>query len=211
MTPTRSARPSATPNSQIVGDEDQRHVALGAQVVDEIEDRLLDRHVECGGRLVRDQEAWFAGERHRDHDPLPHSAGELVRVLSHALLRRGDVHLSEQCLGARVGILARHPEVVLHRLGELDADPLDRVQRRHRVLEDHRGLDAEEVLALRLRQLVDVATTDLDRPGPRAVGGEQVDQRAGEHRLARARLADDRDRLPFGQRQRDPVDRGERS
>jgi len=31
-------------------------------------------------RLVGDEERGAAGEGHRDHHPLPHAAGELVRV-----------------------------------------------------------------------------------------------------------------------------------
>src|SRR3712207_9198031 len=39
-----------------------------------------DGDVEGGGRLVGDEQVGLAGDRHGDHRPLPHAAGELVRV-----------------------------------------------------------------------------------------------------------------------------------
>ena len=41
----------------------------------------LDRHVERRRRLVGDEQLRVARERHRDHHPLAHPAGELVRIL----------------------------------------------------------------------------------------------------------------------------------
>ena len=37
-----------------------------------------------GGGLVGNEQVGLAGERHRDHDALPHAAGELVRIIMHA-------------------------------------------------------------------------------------------------------------------------------
>ena len=53
-----------------------------AQLVEELEDLGLDRHVEGGRRLVGDEQLGLAGERHGDHDPLAHAARELVGVLA---------------------------------------------------------------------------------------------------------------------------------
>ena len=58
------------------------------------QDLGLDDHVERGRRLVRDQELRPQDEREGDHDPLPHAAGELVRVLAEA--RRRDPHPPER-------------------------------------------------------------------------------------------------------------------
>jgi hypothetical protein len=46
----------------------------------QVEDLGLDGSVQCGGRLVRDDQLRAQRERHRDHRALPHAAGELVRV-----------------------------------------------------------------------------------------------------------------------------------
>ena len=66
-------------DAEVVGDQDDRGAGLVAQVAHEVEDLGLDRHVERGRGLVGDQQLRLAGKRHRDHDPLCHPAGHLVR------------------------------------------------------------------------------------------------------------------------------------
>ena len=77
-------------HAKIVGDQDDRHPELLLQPVQQLEDLRLDGHVQRGGRLIRDQELGVAGQRHRDHHPLPHPAGKLVRILADPLLGDGD-------------------------------------------------------------------------------------------------------------------------
>src|SRR3546814_17068634 len=48
----------------------------------------LNGDIERGGRLVRQQQLRPAGQRHGDHHPLAHAAGELVRVVVQALARQ---------------------------------------------------------------------------------------------------------------------------
>ena len=99
------------------------------------QDLRLDDHVERRRRLVGDEQLRPQHERERDHDPLPHAARELVRVLAEA--RRRDPHPAER--------LERPPPhlcvlqlrlVALERLGEVILDPQQRVEARHRLLED---------------------------------------------------------------------------
>ena len=94
----------------------------------------------------------LGAERQRDHHPLAHAAGELVRVVVDALggggyagvLQQGDRAL------ARFGIA--DPQVRLDRLGQLPSDGEQRIQRGQRVLEDgpraaHVALEHEHGLA----------------------------------------------------------------
>ena len=67
-----------------------------AHLFQELDDLVLDRHVEPGGRLVGDQQFAAAGDGHGDHHPLRHAAGELVRVGAHPPLRVGDVDGAQQ-------------------------------------------------------------------------------------------------------------------
>ena len=69
--------------AEVVADEEHRGLELRLELGDEVEDLRLDRRVEAGRRLVEDQERGILGERHRDHDPLLHAAGELMRVAAH--------------------------------------------------------------------------------------------------------------------------------
>ncbi len=105
------------------------------QVGEDAEDLSLDDHVERRGRLVGDEELRSKHERESDHDPLTHSAGELVRVLAKA--RRRDPHPPERLQRALAYLaVAETRFVLLERLLEVILDPHERIQPRHRLLED---------------------------------------------------------------------------
>src|SRR5687767_10387469 len=76
-------------DAHVVRDEHDGHAELGLQLVQQLQDLGLDRHVERRGRLVGDEEVGITGQRHGDHHALPHAAGELVRILLHAALGVG--------------------------------------------------------------------------------------------------------------------------
>ena len=95
----------------------------------------------------------------------------------------------------------------LERLPKLPADRQDRVQASHRVLEDHCDLPATQPPESPIVQLQQVlapkprsARVDPTRPW------EQAEERECCHALAAAGLADDPERLPGGDLERDPVD-----
>ena len=87
---------------QVMGDEEQCHSHLGLQRVEQGEDLHLYRHVERRGRLVGDQQARLAGERHRDHAGAAGcAAGEPGCGYDvDAALRLGDAGLRQQLDGA---------------------------------------------------------------------------------------------------------------
>ena len=123
------------------------------QVAQQLEDLRLDRHVERGRRLVGDQQLRVARERHRDHHALAHAARELVRVVVERAARpRGcrrarasRSRAPQRLLAARRPGAARTASAICSPTGE------DRVQRGHRLLEDHRDLVAADLLAARAR------------------------------------------------------------
>ena len=128
--------------AQVVADQDQRHAELGLQLEQQLHDLRLGGHVERGGGLVGDQQPGPAGQRDRDHDALPHAAGQLVRVLVEAPLGGGmrtSRSSSTACSCASALLTSR---CVADRLGDLRADPHRRVQRPGRVLEHHRHVRA---------------------------------------------------------------------
>ena len=98
-------------NSEVVRDQDERGAPVRDELAQEIEDLRLNRHVECGRRLVGDEELGLAGKGHRDHDPLAHAAGELVRVVAVPRLRVRDADLREKFDDALVGLASREIEV----------------------------------------------------------------------------------------------------
>ena len=60
-------------DAQVVRDEQDGRAGF-LQLAHQLEDLRLDGHVEGGRRLVGDQHLRVAGQRHRDHDALPHAA-----------------------------------------------------------------------------------------------------------------------------------------
>jgi hypothetical protein len=66
-------------DGEVVADEQECHVALRDEPVEQSEDLVLHGDVEGCGRLVRDQQSRARGEGDRGGDALPLPAGELVR------------------------------------------------------------------------------------------------------------------------------------
>ena len=58
-----------------------REPEVALQVLEQAQDLRLHHHVERGRRLVGDEQARLARERHRDQHALALAAGELVRVV----------------------------------------------------------------------------------------------------------------------------------
>ncbi len=83
-------------HAEIVRDEHDRRAGLLLQFAHQVEDLRLDRHIERGGRLVGNQQARLAGERHRDHHALAHAARKLMRILRRTALRRRDPDFFQQ-------------------------------------------------------------------------------------------------------------------
>ena len=75
---------------QVVADEDQRQVELGAESSEEEQDLRLGRDVEARDDLVGDDELGLERERAGDADPLALAAGNLVRVAAEKRSRQAD-------------------------------------------------------------------------------------------------------------------------
>ena len=99
-----------------------------------------------------------------------------------------------------------------HRFVDLGPDSGHRVQRRHRVLEDHRDVVAAELTDILVIHLDHVLVLEQDAPrdDPAGVGHQSQDGKGGD-RLPRARLPDDADRFPAADIEADPVHRMDNS
>src|SRR5262249_3683976 len=124
-------------DAQRMGDHHNRRLAVALELAHEVEDLCLDGNVECGGRLVGDQQVRLAQERHRDHDTLAHATGEFVRIRVEAASCLGNAHSIEHGNGRVPGLALVHVAVSHKHLGHLPADPQIRIERGHRILEDH--------------------------------------------------------------------------
>ena len=101
-----------------------------ADLAQQREHLRLHRHVERGRRLVGDQQLGLERQAHRDHRPLLHAAGELVRVVAG---RGGRARGGGPRRAARPRALGRRPGAAAmqgQRLADLRADPQRRVEAR---------------------------------------------------------------------------------
>ena len=124
-------------HAEIVGDDQDRHAEPALQFLQQVEDLRLDGDVERRGRLVGDQELGLAGQRHGDHHALAHAARQAMRIVVDPLGATGCAP-ARACRWRASRRLRPEDRVRQHRLGDLIADRVDRVERGHRLLEDHR-------------------------------------------------------------------------
>src|SRR5882762_2627613 len=132
-------------------------------------------------------------EERVDHYPHQMSGGMI-----HPLLRVGDTDELEHLDGAGPPGPARQTLVDDGRLGDLIAHGEHRIERRHRLLEDHRDLVATDGPQLAGLEGQQVAPFELDEaPGADMAGGLGDETENGERRdgLAASRLAHDAQRL----------------
>src|SRR5437868_589538 len=78
----------------VVRDEEIGEVELVLQVLQQVEDLRLDRHVQRGDRLVGDDQLWSKGQGSSDANALPLAAAELVREPAAVLSAQPD-HLEQ--------------------------------------------------------------------------------------------------------------------
>ena len=185
----------AAHDAEIVGDEHDRHAEPLLQIGEELEDARLDGHVERGRRLVGDQHVRVVGERHRDHHALALAAGHLVRIGVDAPGRIRDADEFQKLDGALAGGSLAQAAMGGERQRELVADPVERIERGHRLLEDHGELRAAIVVELVGREADQLLAAVLHRALGPAVRGEKAHDRHHGLALARSGFADDGDGL----------------
>ena len=125
-------------HAHVMGDEQHGGAVIPLQVADQRQDLLLRGDVERRGRLVRDQQFRLQHQRHGDHDALALAARQPMRVGCENALDLGQAHLLHHGQDPpaprpriEIGMDAQH-------LVDLAADRHHRIERRHRLLEDHR-------------------------------------------------------------------------
>ena len=181
MTTTSSAISAI--DAEVVGDHDDRAAEVLLQLRHQVQDLRLRRHVERRRRLVGDQQVGIADQRHRDHHALAHAAGELVRVVVDARARRAGCR-PPSAARARARVACFFDTSRWSRIASTSCAPIvvHRVQRRHRILEDHRDLVAADrpQLARVHPQQVLALPQRLSRRDRVRLGVEAHDRQAGD-------------------------------
>ena len=182
----------AVDDPEVVADEEDAPPLGSSDGFHEIQDLRLDGHVERRGRLVEDEERGVTGQRRGNESTLLHAPAELVGIGAGYHVRARGPHLHQELAGGLKCLAPREPAVVDQRLGDLEADPERRVQRRERVLEDHADPVASQRPPLVRRQAAEVSPREAERArAERGFGTEEPEDRERRRALAGAGLADE--------------------
>ena len=122
-------------DGQVVGDKQVGEVVARLEVLEQIDDLSLDRHVEGADRLIADDELRVEHKGPGDADALPLAATELVRVTICEV--RVQTHDAEHLADLLVLLLTLGDVMDLQRLGDDAAHGHAGIQRREWVLENH--------------------------------------------------------------------------
>ena len=200
-------------HAEVVADPDHRRAALARQALHQVDDLRLDGDVERRRRLVGDQQARIAGERDGDHHALAHAAGELVGVGAEPLAGHRYAHGFEQLDRPPSRRGAGELLMAVQHLGQLAADGEHRIERAHRILEDHGHACAADLARLRFAQRQEIGAVEGHRIGGDLAGrlGNQAHDRQRRHALAAAAFADQAQDLAFLEVEGDTVDRAHRA
>jgi len=126
-------------NAEIVSYEDYSDVVFGLNIPQEPQILGLNRDIKRGSGLVRDNDPWFQSYRDPAHDPLFHTTAHLMRIVFSAPFRVCDADLPEYI---HRDLTQTSPRLLVlaptERLCDLIPNPKDRIERRLRVLKNHR-------------------------------------------------------------------------
>ena len=149
----------ARDHAEVVGDQHDRRLQVLLDALHDVEDLRLDRDVERRRRLVGDEHVGLVGDRHRDHHPLAHAAGELVGIL---LARGGRAAECRRCRAARPPWRALPP---------CDIDSCDRIISTIWSPILWTGFSADsgswKIIAIRLPRIARSLLATSSRPAPR--------------------------------------------
>lgn len=188
---------------EVVGDEKQPDTEVGAQVFQEVEDALLDRHIEGARRLVGDEQVGTRQHGEADQYALEHAARELVRVGVVRATRVGQADARED-VEDRLALLPRVAETgERSRLVRLRADRADGVERVRGVLRHETDPTPAQRPERPLGQAQHLRAVELDASlRPPDTARQQPQHRPRDRRLARTRLPDERETAPARDRER---------
>jgi len=181
-------------NAEMVGNQQDGAGEVATEIAQEVEDLRLERHVERGGGLVRDEEIRLAEQRHGDRDALAHAAGELMGKIVDPPLGIGNADPRQKAHRAGPLLLAREIGVAELHIDHLRADRQHWIERAHGVLEHHGDAPAPERPHGLVRECQNIDAVEADRAGDDAGRGrQQAQHREAQGRFPGAALADQPD------------------
>ncbi len=130
--------------------------------------------------------------------------GEIIETVSCP----GNTHHLQQLGAALACLLFVHAQMQLQGFANLEANRQHRVERRHRILEDHGDPVAPDLADFVVVKLEQIASVELNFPGHHLArrAGDETNQRHDADALPTTALADDCQGLAFIQRIRNTID-----
>ena len=136
-----------------MGNKENRGVHRFIQITDQIQNLSLNRHIQCGRRLICNQNLRLTRQSHGDHYTLTHTAGHLMRIFMGTNFRIRNTYSPHHMNSLFHGIFFIQSTVKPKRFRNLLTTFNDRIQRSHRFLKNHGYFIAPDILHLLLRNL----------------------------------------------------------
>ena len=189
-------------HGKVVRNKEVGDLELHLQVLEQVDDARLDRHVKRRDGLVEEKQLGACGQGTGDGNALTLATGELRREAVHVV--RVDAHEVHELADALVD-LGLVPALGLEGLGQHVVDGHTRVKRAHGVLEDDLEVAAQLAAVAGALQLGGLLAQDGNRS---LLGHHEVHDLHERGGLSRARLADKSQRLALVDGERCVIDRG---
>ena len=176
-------------NSKIMCHHHNAHAKISLQLLQKADDLFLHCDIQGSCRLIRKEKLRSGSKRNSNHRPLPHASGELMRICKKALLcRRNSNHLHHpHCLF----FLLLPAHFLLEGFHNLLSDRLHRIQRCHRLLENHADVSTADFPKLRFRHFPKILSVKQNlSPGYLSGILQNLEQRSAGHTLSAAALSD---------------------
>ena len=110
-----------------MGHQHHGGVALLYDILHQIKNLRLRRHIQRRSGLIRNQQLRITGQRHGNDDPLPHAAGKLMRIGIQPAFRIGNPYFLKQFHRPLPGLCLRHVQMQHDRFCQLVTDRHNRV------------------------------------------------------------------------------------
>ncbi len=193
-----------------MGRDNHGQPVIDRQPPDHLQHLVDEFRIECGSRLVQQQDAWIGRERPGDSDPLLLAAGEMARQGIRAMAKTDTF---EQFAGAPVGIDAGHAVYPAQR--PCDILPGRQMTEQVELLKHHADADAGTLIGDRVRRqrfpvvaMSETAAADTHHAG---IPIFQMVDAAQKRTFARSAGSEQRDHLADPDRQIEPVKYGLRT
>ena len=164
-------------HTQVMGDHNNRRVELILQLIEQRHDLRLHRHIQRRGRFIRNQQLRLAQQRHRNHNALAHPAGELMRIHIHPFAGFRHFHRVQHPDRFLKSIVRTQTFMQHQHFRQLFADFHVRIERGHRILEDHGNLFRPHFVQRFFFQIENFTPVEHRRAADHTIAGQQSHQR----------------------------------